>query len=204
MAPQADDTPQPRSSIQGVFSIGHAARAKAERWIEGREVVAEGGIDQEALWATLRRLAAGVTVVTAVGDGGAYVGITVSACCLVSLEPPLVLVCLHTGSQVLEAILVQRAFAVTVLSSHHELLAEMFAGRAPRPDPAFSRIKHRALVTGAPILEDGLAWLDCRLWQATPAGDHMILIGTAVAAGVTAGQDDPLVYFGGQYRRLAP
>ncbi len=203
MPAQEEDIPQSRSSIHGVFSMGRAARAKADRKIEGLEVVAEGGVDQESLWATMRRLATAVTVVTAVDDGE-YLGITVSAFCLVSLEPPLVLVCIHNQSQVLDAVITGGAFAVTVLSGRQELLAEMFAGRAPRPDPAFTRIKHRTLVTGAPILEGGLAWLDCRLWQASPAGDHSILIGTVVAVGVAEGQDDPLLYFGSQYRRLAP
>jgi flavin reductase (DIM6/NTAB) family NADH-FMN oxidoreductase RutF len=198
-----EDTPQRKSSIQGVFSIGRAARAKADRAIEGFEVVAEGGVDRDSLWAVMRRFAAGVTVVTTVDDG-AYLGITVSAFCLVSLEPPLVLVCLHNHSQALDAIRASGVFAVTVLSNQQEFLSEMFAGRAPRADPAFSAIRHRTLVTGAPVLTGGLAWLDCRVQQDIPAGDHAILIGTVVAAGAAAEQEDPLLYFGSQYRRLAP
>jgi flavin reductase (DIM6/NTAB) family NADH-FMN oxidoreductase RutF len=190
-------------TIQGAFSIGRAARAKLDRQIEGLEVALAAGVDAESLWATARRLAAAVTVVTAQGDEG-YLGITVSACCLASLDPPLALVCIHAGSQALDAIASSGSFAVTILSSRQELLAEMFAGRAPRPDPSFSSIKHRTVVTGAPILEGGLAWLDCRLHQMHPAGDHTIFLGTVVAAGVAAGQDDPLLYFGSQYRRLAP
>jgi flavin reductase (DIM6/NTAB) family NADH-FMN oxidoreductase RutF len=190
-------------SIQGAFSIGRAARAKLDRQVEGLEVTGGAGVDAESLWATARRLAATVTVVTARGDEG-YLGITVSACCLASLDPPLALVCIHEGSQVLDAITSGGSFAVTVLSSRQELLAEMFAGRAPRPDPSFSSIKHRTALTGAPILAGGLAWLDCRLHQAYLGGDHTIFLGTVVAAGVAADQDDPLLYFGSQYRRLAP
>jgi flavin reductase (DIM6/NTAB) family NADH-FMN oxidoreductase RutF len=191
------------SSISGALSIGRSARAKQDREVEGLEVAAAAGVDSESLWATMRRCAAAVTVVTARGDEG-YLGITVSAFCLVSLDPPLVLVCLHEGSQVRDAIGASGAFGVTVLSSRQELLAEMFAGRAPRPDPSFGGIRHRILVTGAPILDGGLAWLDCRLHQAHDGGDHTIFVGTVVAAGVTAGQDDPLLYFGSQYRRLSP
>lgn len=199
----ADEERVPDDLERGVISVGRAARARAERRIEGLEVVAEQGVDSGALWATVRRLAAGVTVVTAVGDEG-YLGITVTALCLVSLEPPLILACIHEHSAVLEAILSRRAFAVTLLSSRQEILSEMFAGRAPRPDPAFSTIAHRTFVTGAPVLKGGLAWLDCRLWQAYPGGDHTICVGLVVAAGVAEGQDDPLLYFGSQYRRLAP
>jgi len=199
----SEDLPAGGISIQGARSVGHGARAKADRWIEGLEVIAAEGVDRDTLWATIRRFAAGATVVTVAGDEG-YLGITVSAFCLVSLEPALILVSIHEDSQALDAITASGAFGVTVLSSRQELLAEIFAGRAPRPDLAFSGIPHRTLLTGAPILDGGLAWLDCRLDRALPAGDHTLCIGAVVAAGVAEGQDDPLLYFGSQYRRLAP
>jgi flavin reductase (DIM6/NTAB) family NADH-FMN oxidoreductase RutF len=201
--PSSDDTPHSSISIQGARSFGHTARAKPERQIEGLEAADEAGIDSDALWSAARRFAAGVTVVTATGDEG-YLGITVSAYSLASLAPPLVLVCINEFSQLLDAIQASGAFAATILSSRQELIAERFAGRAPRPASDFGDIPHRTLLTGAPVLEGGLAWLDCRLQQTIPTGDHMIFLGTVVAAGVAEGLDDPLVYFGSQYRRLAP
>jgi flavin reductase (DIM6/NTAB) family NADH-FMN oxidoreductase RutF len=201
--PTTDDTPDSRISIQGALSFGHTARAKPERQIEGLDAADEAGVDSDALWSAARRFAAGVTVVTATGDEG-YLGITVSAYSLVSLAPPLVLVCINEFSQLLDAIQASGAFAATILSSRQEVLAERFAGRAPRPAGDFSDIPHRTLLTGAPVLEGGLAWLDCRLQQTIAAGDHTIFLGTVVAASVAEGRDDPLVYFGSQYRRLAP
>jgi flavin reductase (DIM6/NTAB) family NADH-FMN oxidoreductase RutF len=189
-------------TIGGGFSIGRAARAK-DRDLEPIEAADNSGVDGDSLWAALRRFAAGVTVVTAVDDEG-YLGITISAFCLVSLDPPLVLACIHADSQLIDAIPAAGAFAITILSSRQELIAEIFAGRAPRPDSAFSSIPHYTLSTGAPILAGGLAWLDCRLQQALPAGDHTIFLGTVVAAGAAEGRDDPLLYFGSQYRRLSP
>jgi 3-hydroxy-9,10-secoandrosta-1,3,5(10)-triene-9,17-dione monooxygenase reductase component len=203
MAEPSEEHTESQSSLRGVFSRGRAARAKANRSIEALEVVDATGVDRDTLWATLRRLAGGVTVVSAIGDDG-YLAITVSACCLVSLTPPLFLVSLHNESSVLEAIGGGSGFAVSMLSGRHELLADAFAGRAPRPDGRWSRIHHRTAVTGAPMLSDALAWLDCRLWQQVAAGDHTLLIGLVVAASVTAEQDDPLLFFGSQYRRLAP
>jgi flavin reductase (DIM6/NTAB) family NADH-FMN oxidoreductase RutF len=197
-----DDPPQGGASIQGGFSFGRAARAK-DRDIAALEAADPAGVDPDSLWAAARRFAAGVTVVTTAGGQG-YLGIAVSAFSLVSLDPPLALVCIHAGSSLLEAIETSGAFAVTILSGRQELLAEIFAGRAPGPDPSFSGLPHRTLLTGAPILAGGLAWLDCRLEQSYSGGDHTIFIGRVVAAGVAAGQDDPLLYFGGQYRRLAP
>jgi flavin reductase (DIM6/NTAB) family NADH-FMN oxidoreductase RutF len=201
--PSSDDAHHSSSSIEGALSFGRAARAKPERQIERLEVADESGVGSDDLWAAARRFAAGVTVVTATGDEG-YLGITVSAFSLVSLTPPLVLTCINEFSQLLDAIQSSGAFAATILSSRQELVAERFAGRAPRPAGDFSDIPHRTLLTGAPVLEGGLAWLDCRLQQAIPAGDHTIFLGTVVAAGVAEGLDDPLIYFGSQYRRLAP
>jgi flavin reductase (DIM6/NTAB) family NADH-FMN oxidoreductase RutF len=198
-----EDHAEGGATISGAFSIGRSARAKLERTIEGLEVAAEEGVESDSLWATMRRCAGAVTVVTARGEEG-YLGITVSAFCLVSLEPPMALVCIHEHSQLLDAIRASAAFAVTILSGRQELLAEMFAGRAPRPDGYFSGIRHHTLLTGAPILDGGLAWLDCRLEQAQNAGDHTIFVGRIVGAGVAAEQDDPLLYFASQYRRLAP
>jgi flavin reductase (DIM6/NTAB) family NADH-FMN oxidoreductase RutF len=198
-----EDQTEAGATISGALSIGRSARAKLDRTTERLEVVAEQGVDSDSLWATLRRCAGAVTVVTSWNDEG-FLGITVSAFCLVSLEPPLALVCIHEHSQVLDAISTGGAFAVTILSGRQELLAEMFAGRAPRPDASFSGIRHRTLLTGAPILDGGLAWLDCRLQQAYEGGDHTIFVGRIVAAGIAAEQDDPLLYFASQYRRLAP
>jgi flavin reductase len=197
-----EDSPQGGASIQGGFSFGRAARAK-DRDVAALDAADEAGVDGDSLWATARRFAAGVTVVAAVGNAG-YLGITVSAFSLVSLDPPLALVCINASSQVLEAIQASGAFAVTILGGRQELLAETFAGRAPSPDPNLSDIPHHTLLTGAPILVGGLAWLDCRLEQAHTSGDHTIFVGRVVAAGVAEGQDDPLLYFGSQYRRLAP
>src|SRR5262245_3632778 len=200
--PSSDDIPH-SSSIQGVLSFGRTARAKPDRPIEGLEIADESGVGSDALGSAARRFAAGVTVVTAVSDEG-YQGITVSAFSLVSLAPPLALVCINEFSQLLDAIQSSSAFAATILSSRQELLAERFASRAPRPDSDFSDIPHRTLLTGAPVLAGGLAWPDCGLQQALTAGDHTIFLGTVVAAGVAEGQSDPLVYFGSHYRRLAP
>jgi flavin reductase len=197
-----ENNSQGGASIQGGFSFGRAARAR-DRDLAALEAADPAGVDGDSLWAAARRFAAGVTVVTSGGEQG-YLGITVSAFSLVSLDPPLVLVCIHIDSQVPDAIQSSGAFAATILGSRQELLAEIFAGRAPRPDPNFSDIPHRTLLTGAPILNGGLAWFDCRLEQSHPAGDHMILVGRVVAAGVAEGQDDPLLYFGSQYRRLTP
>src|SRR3954468_19074811 len=92
-----EDDLRPPSALHGVFSVGHAARAKTDRTIDGLVAMNESGVASDALWATQRRLPGGVTGGGVDGDEGCL-GITVSACCLVSLEPPLFLVSLHNES----------------------------------------------------------------------------------------------------------
>lgn len=149
----------------------------------------------------LRRLhAAAVTVVTTATDEGLR-GVTVSAFCIVSLEPPIVLICLDRGGEAVQAISASGRFAVSVLSDSQEFLAEQFAGRAPLVNPRFQGVRHRLGKTGCPILEDCLAWFDCVLETTLPAGDHVVLLGSVVQAGYGTGAR-PLLYFDGAYREL--
>ena len=87
---------EPDSTIQGGISFGRAARAR-DRAVEGLEVADAAGVPADALWAAMRRASAAVSVVTARGDEG-LLGITVSAFSLLSLDPPLVLACIHAVS----------------------------------------------------------------------------------------------------------
>ncbi len=147
------------------------------------------------------RFASGVTVVT-MAHNGELRGITVSAFCLVSFKPPLVLVCIDRLAQSHELIEASQAFAVSILSDRHEFLSERFASRAPLVDEAFTGVPYRVAVTGAPILDGCLGWLDCRLWASYGGGDHTIFVGEVVAAGLGE-EREPLLYFRHQYRRLA-
>lgn len=149
----------------------------------------------------LRRLdASAVTVVTFTSDHG-FRGITVSAFCVVSLAPARVLICLASQGDALAAITSTGRFAVNVLSDIQEFLAEQFAGRAPLVNPRFERVKHRISGAGNPLLEDCLAWFDCRVEAIHDGGDHAIIVGDVREAGYGAGAM-PLLYFDGAYREL--
>lgn len=122
-------------------------------------------------------------------------GLTVNAFTSVSLDPPLVLVCLDRGSDSHDGILRAGAFAVNVLSSAQEAVARRFAA-----DPAAGRFDHVGWKDGpggAPILDGVAAWLSCAVEATHPGGDHTIVVGRVEAAG--AGPGEALAFYRGAF-----
>jgi flavin reductase len=145
--------------------------------------------------------ATGVTVITTQGSAGPY-GMTANAFSSVSLDPPLVLVCVISGTTAAETIERNGVFAVNVLGTHQEPISRFFASRdRPTGQDAFRDVPHFTAVTGAPILEKAAAYLDCWLAAQHEAGDHLIFIGEVVALGVDP-TARPLVFHGGGYASL--
>jgi len=121
--------------------------------------------------------ATGVTVVTTRGEEHAY-GMTANAFTSVSLDPPLVLVCVISPSEGRDHIARNRCFAVNILRAQQEPLSRYFASRdRPRGRDAFSEVSHRSAASGSPILDGAIGYLDCRLHARHEAGDHEIFIG---------------------------
>jgi flavin reductase (DIM6/NTAB) family NADH-FMN oxidoreductase RutF len=149
--------------------------------------------------ATVGSFATGITVVTTRGEEHAY-GMTANAFSSVSLDPPLVLVCVMTNSEGRQHIESNGCFAVNVLHAEQEPLSRYFASRdRPRGLDAFREVPHRVSVTGSPILDGAIAYLDCRLHANHDAGDHQIFIGEVMEIGFVA-DGKPLVFHGGQYK----
>ena len=142
--------------------------------------------------------ASGVTVVTTVQDGKLR-GVTVSAFSSVSLNPPLVMVCLANESESKDWIAESGIFAVNILSDEQEFLSERFAARAPIVNARFDGVPYHTAITGSPILADSLAWYDCRVEAMHDGGDHTIFIGRVEAVGFGAEGKSPLVYFANRY-----
>jgi flavin reductase (DIM6/NTAB) family NADH-FMN oxidoreductase RutF len=140
----------------------------------------------------------GVTVVTTSGRNGPS-GLTANAVCSLSLEPPLMVVCMDTGSRTLEAVRASRRLAVNVLSRDQEGVAATFASKAPERDK-FREIRH-VEVDGAPVIDGVVAWLAGEVRDLVPGGDHVI--GVAEVSSVGAPGGDPLVYFRGSYGALS-
>lgn len=148
--------------------------------------------------AARRRWAGGVAVVLVRTQAG-YRGATVGAFAAVSLDPPLVLVCLDRGGALAALVPALGTFAVSVLDRRHEFLAERFAGRAPLADPHLTGIPHQLTSAGDPVLADVTAWFDCRVHAVHDGGDHAIVVGAVQAIGLGEETDDPLLYFDGRY-----
>jgi flavin reductase (DIM6/NTAB) family NADH-FMN oxidoreductase RutF len=143
----------------------------------------------------------GVTVITTQGTEHPY-GMTANAFSAVSLDPPLVLVCVIDGTEGKRSIDENGVFAVNVLHAQQEPVSRHFSSRdRPRGYAAFDNIPHHRVVTGSPILDGAAAFLDCRVAASHQAGDHVIFIGEVVAIGHD--QDAlPLLFHRGQYRYL--
>ncbi|MBX5457475.1 MAG: flavin reductase family protein [Thermogemmatispora sp.] len=139
-------------------------------------------IDREFFRHVLGQFATGVTVVTTRGSAG-LVGLTVNAFCSVSLDPPLVLVCIDLKSRTLQAIRESQIFAVNILSEEQEELARCFALPSEERYRYFCHAAYHLGVTGAPLLEGTLAFVEARLVADYPGGDHAILLGEVVALG---------------------
>jgi flavin reductase (DIM6/NTAB) family NADH-FMN oxidoreductase RutF len=149
----------------------------------------------------MRQWATGVTIVTSTYQGVNH-GMTVSSFTSVSLEPPLVLVCLEHMARTHD--LVQRSgiFGVTILAGHQEEISNRFAGRETENLDRFENLPTFTLATGAPFLQEGLATFDCRVVAAYEAGTHTIFIGDVVASQVGIGDLQPLVYYNRSYYQL--
>lgn len=153
-------------------------------------------VDTNTFRAVMGRFATGVTVVTTY-QGARRVGITVNAFTSVSLDPPLVLICIDHASRVHDILLESGVFAVNMLSDDQEELSSCFAGTSEYRYASFCGAASHTEVTGAPVLDDSLGFVDCRVMDVYPGGDHSIIVGRVEAAG--GGEGKPLLYYRSQY-----
>jgi flavin reductase (DIM6/NTAB) family NADH-FMN oxidoreductase RutF len=150
----------------------------------------------------LGSFATGVTVITTRGEDHAY-GMTANAFSSVSLDPPLVLVCAKSGAEGSQYIDQNGVFAVNILAADQEPVSRYFSSKdRPRGSDAFKDVDHRTEVTGSPVLEGVVGYLDCRLHQSHTVGDHEIFIGEVLALEIDQDKE-PLLFHGGGYRWLA-
>lgn len=136
----------------------------------------------------------GVTIVTSSSPEGP-VGFTASSVASLSLDPLLVMVGVSSLGETLAAIRESEAFGVNILGRTQADLARRFAG-ADR-EGRFNDLGLSRAVTGSPLLEGSLAWLDCRLHAEVPAGDHVVAIGRVEACRSFEGE--PLLYYRGSF-----
>ena len=156
------------------------------------------GHDPRTLRDALGCFATGVTVVTCVGDDGRPAGLTVNSFTSVSLDPPLLLVCLAKQAASAAPLTQADSFAVNVLQTGQQPASIRFA---TRDEDRFGTTPWSRGEGGAPILGDSLCVFECERYAVYDGGDHHILVGRVVKASFDASLD-PLLYFRGRYRRL--
>ena len=161
-------------------------------WTNVLPMAAPRSVDSNAFRQALGSLAAGVSVVTTIDQDGQKLGLTATSVTSVSLDPPLVLVCIDNRSRTSAALQDGAPFVVHFLAADQEGLARQFAGRAP---DKFAGVKYRMTASGCPRLEGALASVECVPHYIYPGGDHTIFVGRVVDVEIGDGSTTPLMYF---------
>jgi flavin reductase (DIM6/NTAB) family NADH-FMN oxidoreductase RutF len=165
---------------------------------DARQREYRSGSDQRTLRDALGSFATGVTVATCVDASGQPFGLTVNSFTSVSLDPPLLLVCIAKDARCGPALAEAGHFAVNVLQTGQQPASIRFS---TRDQDRFGSTPWSTGETGAPLLMDSLAVFECERHAIHDAGDHYMLIGHVVRASFDPNVD-PLLYFRGSYRRL--
>ena len=151
----------------------------------------------------MRRYPTGVTVLT-VRTGEHIHGMTANSFTSVSLDPTLVLVCINNKNVTHQLVTRAGTFALNILSEHQIHLAQRFAHQVEQPANPFADIAYHTGITGAPLFDDSVAYLDCKVVAAHPAGDHTIFIGEVQMAEFGNARDvNPLMWLDGKYTLLS-
>ncbi|OXC76718.1 flavin reductase family protein [Caballeronia sordidicola] len=159
-------------------------------------------IDVNAFRTGMRRLAGHVCLVTTVHPNGERAGLTATAVCSVSAEPPTILICVNRQNSSHAVIRESKIFAVNVLALEDQELANRFASRIVGEE-RFNEGLWTTLETGAPVLESALVSFDCRIAQAIEVGTHGIVFGAIEAIRVRQAEAKPLLYVHGSYGGFA-
>ena len=160
-------------------------------------------LSQDDFKRALGHFATGVTVVTTWDDDAQPTGLTASAMSSVSLEPPLVLVCVSHKSQSYPSFKPGRTFAVNVLASDQEALARRFASSSLSGKEKFEGVAYHKSPLGLPMIDDALAEFECTIVHAYPGGDHTIFVGQVEALDARGDKGrEPLLYYRGRFGRL--
>lgn len=154
------------------------------------------------LRSAMSHFATGVTVVSAVAHDGTPYGSTANAISSLSLEPPLVLICLRRRSVTLGVLLDTGRFALNILAAGQEGLAHRFAHTSS--GLGWVGVNHRFGVTGAPLIDSALATIEADVHQLADGGDHRIVIGRVLHVEHPAQHVQPLLFYRGAYAGLVP
>lgn len=155
------------------------------------------GIDPDSYREACSQFATGVAIATVTAADGTPHGLTVSSVTAVSIEPPLILICIDFSAAPIPHFRNARFFAINVLSASQRELSVAFAAKT---EGRFDNIEWKSGDTGAPLIRGCLARMECALDRVVHAGDHAVFFGLLVRAALEPGE--PLLYFNRTYRTL--
>ena len=150
-------------------------------------------IDRQSFFDVMASFPSGVAIVTTLTEDGAPRGLTTTAVCSVSADPPTIVVCVDLASRTLAALRASRRFAVNFIGEGRSELCLLFASKA---EDKFARVAWRPTGSGMPLLaDDVLAWADCATEHELEVGDHVLLVARVEAGGVQPELEPPLMYY---------
>lgn len=155
-------------------------------------------VTSERFSSLMRNVAASVTVIATSLDGKHH-GMTATAVCSVSADPPTILIVVNRSTRTHPMIAATKYFAISVLAQHQQVIGRNFASRLDHP---FDGIAYRIGSSGSPIIEEAAAHLECEAISAIDVASHTIFIGRVIGGEVSSGH--PLLYHEGEYKSLAP
>jgi flavin reductase (DIM6/NTAB) family NADH-FMN oxidoreductase RutF len=161
---------------------------------------ANGSVTDSEFKTVMRQVVSSVAIVTA-RAGKVRNGLTATAVCSVSAEPPTMLICVNRRATAESIIAESGAFAINFLTQEQHQIARLFSTSKLDADERFAEGKWVSLVTGAPVLDDAVAAFDCQVEGCHTSGTHHIYIGRVVAAASL--DQHALLYRDGSFRRLA-
>ena len=150
-------------------------------------------IDRQSFFDVMASFPSGVAIVTTMVDEGSPRGLTTTAVCSVSADPPTILVCVDLGSRTLAALRESRRFVVNFMGEGRSELCLLFASKA---EDKFAQVTWRTTPSGMPLLyDDVLAWAECATVHELEVGDHVLLVARVDEGGVQPELEPPLMYY---------
>lgn len=160
--------------------------------------VAGKAFDERIFKAVMRKLAGTTCIISTGSDDDGLHGLTATAVCSVSAEPPTILVVVNRTSRTHPHIATNKAFAVNLLAEGQSAIAELFASKTP---DQFAGVEHRRLDDDCPVVDGAAAFVHCRVEHQLDVGTHTIFVGRVIDGEVTA--EKPLVYYDSAFHKLA-
>ena len=155
-------------------------------------------MDSATFRRTCSRFATGVAIATVIAEDGSPHGMTVNSLTSVSVDPPMVLICVDYSSNLLAMFRASLRYGLSILDEDQQELSHRFAQRG---QDRFDGIPWEPGATGVPLIPGALAQLECEIRTVVESGDHAVLIAQVVAARESAG-GRPLLYFDSAYRSI--